>query len=300
VPRNPPADEYLGARGEIVSVTGRRAKGGRPGLPAIDKITLRHGDGTVLEFETPSVGTEAPLDLVTLIFAQSFPVCPICLTAKPTAQEHVPQGPLGGRVMTTTCAPCNNRFGSRVEAELQDWFDHALVNVAFEHEDIPGRRRVGRLLYRRGPSGFGIFPEGKLPPGIERMLRLGTVNLHFRVPDPQRYRLAVLKHAYLAACLYLGYVPAMPEADEIRAELVAVRDAPRRSRPPTSEYAQRLRIYRSYQPPQGPPLAIVATQPDKPDEDPEYLISLAGTLFVSWPFAGVPPRKGFQRVPMFG
>ncbi|HET9779406.1 MAG TPA: hypothetical protein VFP81_09000 [Propionibacteriaceae bacterium] len=40
-------------------------------------------------------------------------------------------------------------------------------------------------------------------------------------------------------------------------------------------------VHLSVQPPQGPPLAIVATRPDDPDEEREYLISHAGTLFVS-------------------
>ncbi len=131
------------------------------------------------------------------------------------------------------------------------------------------------------------------------MLKLGTFDLHYRVPDRGRYMLAALKHVYLAACLYLGYVPATPEAGAIRAELLAARDAPMRSRPPRSENAERLKLHRSHQPPKGPPLAIVATRPEEADEEPQYLISLAETFFVTWPLADVPPRKRFQIVRMF-
>jgi hypothetical protein len=92
-------------------------------------------------------------------------------------------------------------------------------------------------------------------------------------------------------------VPAIPEADEIRADLIAARDTPRRLPPPQSKHAD----------PTLPPqirsachrLAIVVTRADDPEEEPEYLISLAGTLFVSWPSSIVPPRLQYQVVPMF-
>jgi hypothetical protein len=179
---------------------------------------------------------------------------------------------------------------------LQDWFDYALVSVSFEHQDVPGRRRARKLLYRNGPSGFCLLTEGDLAPEIRQMLDDGTFHLHYRRPDPRRYRLAALKHAYLAACLYLGYVPDIPDAEAIRADLLSARDSPKRSHPPASEHADRLAIYRSHAAPKGPSLAIVATRPDETAARREYLISLAGVMFVSWPFAEVPARKGIQRI----
>lgn len=283
-------------RATIASVSGRRTAGGSRGLPVVHDLALKQQDGTVLEFETPRLGVESRLDVVTPILAQSFPMCPVCLSGSPSEKEHIPQYALGGRVMTMTCSACNNGLGSRVEAELQDWFDHALVSVSFEHEDLPGRRRAPRLLYRNGPSGFCLLIEGDLAPEIQQMLDEGTFHLHYRRPDPRRYRLAALKHAYLAACLYLGYVPAIPDAEAIRADLLSARDSPKRSRPPASEHADRLAIYQSHAPPKGPPLAIVATRLDEPAARREYLISLAGVMFVSWPFTEVPPRKGIQRI----
>jgi hypothetical protein len=129
------------------------------------------------------------------------------------------------------------------------------------------------------------------------MLTTGTFGLHYRLPDSGRVKLAALKHAFLAACLYLGYVPGIPDAIEIRAHLLAARDTPRHMRLPVNMHAERLSIYRSDLPPQGPPLAIVATRPVSRDQEPEYLISLAGTLFVSWQFSVVPPTRDFQIVP---
>jgi hypothetical protein len=200
--------------------------------------------------------------------------------------------------MTMTCERCNSLLGSRVESELEHWFDRELVSARFAHDDVPGPRRAPRVFYREGPDGLGIILDD---PGlvIMDMIRTGTVWLNFRLPDPRRFKLAALKHAYLAACLYLGYVPDIPDAVEIRADLIAARDTPRHLPPPPSQHAERLSLYRSDLLPQGPPLAIVATRPDHPDDEAEPLISLAGTLFVSWPFSIVPPRQRFQIVPMF-
>jgi len=303
---------FEGLPGKIGEVSGRLAAGGQQGLPAIDKITFRmEEDGRQLEFGSSDSGPVRPLDLVAAIFPQSFaridrergtwsPACPICGADGPMKNEHVPQGPLGGQKMTMTCERCNNNLGSVVESELQHWFDHALVRVAFEHEDVPGRRLGPRLLYLDGPDGFALVPEhGDLPSAVVDMLRAGTFSMHYRKPDPRRFRLALLKHAYLAACLYLGYVPNIPDAGQIRAALIAARDTPKSIRPEASTHAERLTIYRSNRPPQGPPLAIMATRPEDSDEDRVPLISLAGTLFVSWPFSVVPPRRQFRIVPMF-
>ncbi len=56
-------------------------------------------------------------------------------------------------------------------------------------------------------------------PEIMKMIRSGTFWLDFRPPDPSRFKLAALEHAYLAACLYLGYVPLFSEAEQIRRNL---------------------------------------------------------------------------------
>ena len=173
---------FQGLAGEIVEVTGRLAEGGQAGLPAIERITLRlDADGTELEFGIPSSGPHSPLDLVAPIFAQSFarvdraggrwsPVCPICLTEGPLTDDHVPQGPLGGSEMTMTCEPCNNLLGSRIESELQDWFDHVLVGLRFAHEDVPGPRRAPRVLYREGPNGLGLLLDD---PGPRELVGVG-------------------------------------------------------------------------------------------------------------------------------
>jgi hypothetical protein len=109
----------------------------------------------------------------------------------------VPQAALGGQAMTMTCPRCNSGLGSRIEAELHDWFDQARIDVSFDHEAVQGRRRGPRLLYREGSNGFCLIAEADVVPEIRQMLNAGALQMHYRMPDPRRYRLAALKHAYL-------------------------------------------------------------------------------------------------------
>ena len=114
--------------------------------------------------------------------------------------------------------------------------------------------------------------------------------MHWREPEPSRYRTAALKHAYLAACLHLQTIPSGEEAEAVRAALLQARDADRRRALSMSEAAERIRILRSSAGPQGPPLALVTTAAEgvTPSID-EVFISLAGVLFVSWPLLDTPP-----------
>lgn len=291
---SPPLEPSLG---RILHVTGRRAQGGASGMPALDRISLELGDGTVRDFGPPNAGETGKLQVLAPIQQGMFqregkPWCTICLEGEATEREHVPQGKLGGRSMTWTCAPCNNGLGSRVEADLQAWFDYALVGVTFDYDgDITGHRYVPTLYYRKASDGsFLLAADGELSADARMMLSSGAVNITYQPPDPRRYRLALLKHAYLAACLYLRQAPGAGDAQTIRDDLLTVRDLPRKASPPESEIASRLDIYRSGVGRQGPPLALVAqADPRARDAEPQVLISLAGVVFVSWPFNDRPP-----------
>jgi hypothetical protein len=281
-------------------VSGRRTHGGEPGQPAYDEIGFDLPDGTSLTFGPHDSPARSSLDFLAPIEPGVFttkppiavPICPICMDTA-TDREHVPQENLGGSVMTLTCQRCNNMLGTRVEAELQHWFDDAMVNVRFHNQDeVPGMRRVPPLYFRKATDGdeFAIFVDGPLTPEVQQMFASGTFNMNYRLPDERRYKLALLKHAYLAACLLLRRVPDTPDARAIRADLIAGRDTPKRSRPPRSKAADRLTVYRSGAGKQGPPLALVAQQhPEADDTNPTVLISLAGVLFVTWPLEDCPP-----------
>jgi hypothetical protein len=185
--------------------------------------------------------------------------------------------------MTSTCAPCNNELGSKLDQPLADWFDHALGRIRFSGDAVPGRRSAGRLLFRQTESGeFVLFVDGGADPDLPRILGSGTgFSLEYAMPDLDRVRLALLKSAYLGACLLLGQIPQSDRANEIRAELLAAREASRTSPLTISEATKQLRHGRSYLPAGEPTigLAVIAAA----DGGLEFSISMANVLAVDWP-----------------
>lgn len=253
------------------------------GIPASATIKLTGDDGWERRFDLAR--DDGPLVRVrTLVEGETaiFQTCPICLSGQPDTREHVPQRDLGGRVVTRTCSRCNNELGSRVEVALKDWFDHALRSVRFSGGDVPGVRRSPRLLLRWSPEGeFILFPESESDSTFQEMLKSGSVLMQYSPPEPRLWQAAALKHAYLAACVCLRQIPMTPLADQVRAELLAVRDATR-GHEPFGEIAAGLRLSRSYAPASGPAVSLVALRSDG-GEIVDVGLSLAGTLFVSWP-----------------
>jgi hypothetical protein len=154
---------------------------------------------------------------------------------------------------------------------------------------VLGKRRVAELLYRQTDDGqFVLVPAKPIDPAVRDMLAAGLLQIEGPPPDPRRYCLAALKHAYLAACLYLREIPDTDHARAVRADLLAARDASSSELLPASAAASALGLARSYTPPKGPPLALIAI-PREPNIEPEVWISLAGTMAVQWPLPGLPP-----------
>lgn len=271
-------------------------------MPALDKVVFDLPDGTTQEFGTPGQGGHGTLQYLAEIGNGIFgrdgrPCCPICMDGEPTDKEHVPQKNLGGSVMTMTCKACNNGLGSKIEAALQDWFDHALRGVRFKHKgEVRGHRYVPTIYQRQAPDGsFALVIDGEMGPDVERMFAGRHFDMTYSPPDPRRCGLALLKHAYLAACLHLQSVPDTDEVHAIRADLIAARDTPPRTRPRESAAAKRMTVYRSPVGKQGPPLALVARHDPEGETEPETLISLAGALFVTWPFSDLQPFTWTRR-----
>jgi hypothetical protein len=200
---------------------------------------VRGDDGELLEVvHAPHAGsTDHRFQIVRGIEVHYFDRCPICLSPEPTSAEHLPPGALGGRSMTRTCTRCNNDLG-RVEAELTDWRDNAFRHTTATADGIVGARKLPRLLHRRTADGkFALIIDGPMHPDAEPMLKGPEFALQFVPPNPRLYKLAALKHAYLAACLDLRAIPQTLCADVIRRDLLAARDAPSRREIPPSEYA---------------------------------------------------------------
>jgi hypothetical protein len=272
--------------GQIVHASGRGSDDTR-GLSPAHEMTVTGADGD--ELTAGRIRDDGPDAVQVRVQAlgvpdrHDFDRCPICGATDDLTEDHVPQGDLGGRKMTLTCKPCNNLLGARVEDELRDWFDDAVGSVRFSGGDVPGKRRSPRVLLRTTADGkFVLIPDkGKSDADIGAMLASGQAEMSFRDPEPRVWRLAALKHAYLGACVALGEIPDTPLARQIRADLVAARDA-RRGEAPASLVAGGLRVIRSYEAAQGPPI-VLAVLVDAVGTVRDGGLSFAGTLFISWP-----------------
>jgi hypothetical protein len=224
-------------------------------------------------------GEDVSIRLVEEISPRSFPDCPIC-GSPATTEEHVPPKRMGGQKMTRTCDGCNHRLGSNVESDLWDWLDVAITQARFSSANLQGARGAGRILGRTTPAGESeLVVEGKYHPDVTDMLEGGEVELAGLLPDWNRVNLALLKHAYLAACMTYGVLEG-EVADLIRADLVAARDADGPQNVPTSALALGQRVSRGGEPTPGiPPLVrAVAQEADGPGPG----VVLGGWVFVSW------------------
>ncbi|MFD4613393.1 HNH endonuclease [Streptomyces sp. NPDC058440] len=259
-------------------------------MAAVHSMVLQAADGSELRLGRidTSDGVEYEAEIVAVAEPRRFDRCPICLAPDPSSDEHVPPKAIGGSVMTSTCQRCNNRFGSVLERALVDWWEDAVGSVSFSHENVRGARKTSRVLMRQKDSGeFVLFLDGGPvdPEIMQSMLAQPSFAMTYSPPDIRRYRLAALKSAYLGACLLTKSIPETPEAIAIRAELMEVRDLPRRTRPKASALCDRLSITKSQGPAVLGEIALVKTNP--PDgAAPEFAISLSRTLMVSWPIGG--------------
>ena len=113
-----------------------------------------------------------------------------------------------------------------------------------------------------------------------------NVQIHYTFPRPAEYKTGLLKSAYLAACLHFGGVPDTPTFLAARDELLQARDATSRRKVHLGPIANQLKVYRTGLAANGPTLALLRSDHDG---ESTYLISLAGTLLVEWPFADLDP-----------
>jgi hypothetical protein len=249
-----------------------------------DSVSIDLADGRTLDARQPETpGESLEVKLIHEVSGREFESCPICGQAA-TDDEHVPPESVGGKVMTRTCGPCNNVLGSRVEADLTDWYDNALVLPRFAAPGVQGNRSSGRILVRTNDAGdFMLLMNGRYDRAIAGMLNSGQVDLMALRPDENRYRIALLKHAYLAACMKFG-VPQGRVADDVRRDLVAARDAVDRWTVPRSRLAFGLTVLRRHE-----PLSIVVP-PVVWATAYEGATSYEGVLLAGWVFSSWPPR----------
>lgn len=207
-----------------------------------------------------------------------FECCPICGDPA-TSEEHVPPKRIGGKKLTLTCEPCNNRLGSYVEPDLIDWVEGAISRPLLRSDAVQGPRKEKRLLVRNTPAGeFILLVDGHAHPDLAAILASGEIDLDAVLPNWGRCKLALLKHAYLAACLTYGVLEG-EVADEIRRDLVSARDAKSRQDVPMSRQAMGLTVCRTYEPTTDEPaIRAVLHEPAGAVEG----VLLVGRIFVSW------------------
>jgi hypothetical protein len=267
----------------------------RKGFPPFSRLRIKPqqvGVGQELDVQHgPTEDMEAvQAQFIAEIGYCAFEQCPICLTPEPDSDEHVPHGAIGGQIRTRTCGRCNNMLGTRVEDELTKWCFDALPNIRAEGPGVQGRRRVPSTHLRWTDEGqFVLIVDDRADPAVRDMLASGQIMLDMLLPDRNRYQLAALKHAYLAACCNLRRIPEGAIADVIRADLIKARDAAKNPDIPRSAVAAGLGLMRSFARPSEPILALAAVGSRTSPGMSEVWISLAGTVLVQWPLPEVSP-----------
>jgi hypothetical protein len=221
-----------------------------------------------------------------------FDQCPICLVSfiedAPETEEHIPNAAIGGHRLTRTCLECNGGLGRALEGSLTSWVSESWRNVKVTAEGVRGARSMPRIDLRwTGDGEFALLVTGKIDPEIDAAMRRGAIELSMTIPLPDmtRVRLAALKHAYLAACLALGKIPAGPTADLMRGVLTFVRDFDGREKLPANvvKYAEQVELARTYLPPSTTPVVVMVRDPVPDSGLVEAWICLAGVLMVRWP-----------------
>lgn len=269
--------------GTISHVEGRGSASTR-GLAVVHEMRVDLGASGSLEIERsrPANAEQREYRALARITRVDFDRCPICLEPDPTSEEHVPPRSMGGIVLSVTCDRCNNEFGSRFEAHLLDWYEDAL-HVRMGSTSIPGDRRIPRLLRRQTTDGKQVLivDKGKIDPAIATMMESGDFSLLVPAADRRRMRVALLKSAYIAACVLAGEILYTSLAAQTRELLVQMRDLPRHEAVPQHPLLDDLQFGRSYV--AGIPEVRLMIS-EAAGGTSAFAIELAGVIAVDWPF----------------
>jgi len=271
-------------QGEVVSATPFTKRAGAP----LTALELSSADGTETLRATqrrPAKDAEKiTLTLIAELQNYEFGECPICRSPDANTKEHVPNAGIGGQVRTMTCARCNNELGTKVEPHLDAYCTGSFQYVRFRTPGLLGRRSVPRVDVRWTDDGEVVLMARLDPESHAALVQAKEFGLEFHEREMSRVNVAVLKHAYLAACLALGEIPEGLHADRIRRLLVDARDLDRDAELPSSQIVEDM-IWRTHTAPRGPSLALMIRDGDAP----ELWISLAGVVGVRWPLPELEP-----------
>lgn len=222
--------------------------------------------------------------------------CPICTGRLPLmksgrlgTREDVPQFAVGGTVRTATCLDCNGRCSS-AEADLVRWWAQEYP-ARFATHGLPGSRVGGDVLLRSSASGkLAVVVSGRPAEGVRDVFATATalndeVIGTFTLPS-ERWMVALLKSAYLSACLHLGEVPRTPDGEYARTVIREGTFGARGAMVGVGNDAVPFRIFRSYETDQAEIRRIwvgVALLPWVGGDVPIFGIGLGTVAFVTWP-----------------
>ena len=218
-----------------------------------------------------------------------FGVCPICLSTKDLTEEHVPMRALGGRAMTRTCKECNNRLGSLSEAALSALVAGEVV-VEAESDALDGFRGVRKATaaLRQAPFSPPTMHVTSGDPELLTTIAAGEpLSVRYRLLDPVPSGIAILKYAYLAACVWLREIPYSQEAKSIRAVLMAVRDGQELSEDVRKDVVGLVNSMVLVENPSYDLGPIVLVEPTSTDAG--WAFVLGQRLRCPWPFTGLQP-----------
>lgn len=228
-------------------------------------------------------------------YAEFGDICPLCtgsLASTPASRrgsaEHVPPLALGGIVRTRTCVECNSN-GALAEAELVRWWKQAYP-ARFRTRGLPGFRKGGDVLLRTAESGkFALIVSGAPTHGVHDVLTTAgltdPVTAALSLPTGT-WTVALLKSAYLAACIHLGELPLSRDAQYARDIIRARTFGPGAPMVGNGSDSMPFRVFRLYSETKEEARSLwigVALLPSEGGNVPIFGVGLGTVAFVTWP-----------------
>jgi hypothetical protein len=218
--------------------------------------------------------------------------CPLCTGWLPTtpggrlgSAEDVPPRAVGGMVRTRTCGDCNGRSAA-AESDLVRWWAKAYP-ARFGTSSVPGARNGGEVLLRSTVSGKPVLVVYGRP--VHEVLTAAglddQVSCTLAVPTGA-WKIALLKAAYLAACIHLGEIPHTPDADYARKMIRAETFGPWEPKVGLGADAVPFRIFRRYAVGHEEARRVwigAAGMPWSGGVLPIFGVGLGAVAFVTWP-----------------
>lgn len=218
--------------------------------------------------------------------------CPLCVRAFDresghSTAEHVPPFAVGGFVRTRTCGGCN-AGGSAAEADLVRWWWAKVRRGRLSTSAVKGERSAGDVLFRSTVNGgFAlVVGGGRTGDGARSVLeaagRSGEVTATF-FSLTGSWRVALLKSAYLAACIHLGEVPMTPDAEYVRGVIRSGSFGVRGAQVGAGSDRVPMRVFRSCEGDAARVWVGHAVLPWSGGGVPIFGVGLGRVAFVTWP-----------------